>query len=84
MILPNHMSFKTIQTDDTLSERAIFLVTVSVYLILSIFFSRPAGMSITNGDEPHYLIAAHSLYYDHDFDIVSKIDCRCRWMERER
>ena len=68
------MNFKSIQLHDTFCERAIFLITASVYLTLSIFFSHPAGMSITNGDEPHYLIAAHSLYYDHDFDMRNNYD----------
>lgn len=45
----------------------LFGVTLLVYSALSIFFSSPVGMTVTNGDEPHYLIAAHSLYYDHDF-----------------
>ena len=34
----------------------LFLITATVYTLLVLFFSRPPGMSMTNVDEPHYLL----------------------------
>ena len=55
-----------------LTTKATFLVffsTATVYVLLVIFFSQPPGMSMTNGDEPHYLLQAHSLLHDHDLEV---------------
>jgi len=47
----------------------LFLITFAVYALLVLFFSRPPGMSMTNGDEPHYLLQMHSLLVDHDLEV---------------
>ncbi len=46
----------------------VFAIALTIYVSLVLFFPPPPAMTVTNGDEPHYLIQAHSLYYDHDFD----------------
>jgi hypothetical protein len=47
----------------------LFLLTATAYTLLVLFFSRPPGMSMTNGDEPHYLLQAHSLVNDGDLEM---------------
>jgi hypothetical protein len=51
------------------SALLLFLITFAVYALLVLFFSRPPGMSMTNGDEPHYLLQMHSLLVDHDLEV---------------
>jgi len=46
----------------------VFTIALTAYVILVLFFSSSPAMTITNGDEPHYLLQVHSLYYDRDFD----------------
>lgn len=41
----------------------IFLTTTTVYLSIALFIPYPDGMTSTTGDEPHYLILAHSFYH---------------------
>lgn len=45
------------------------LIPLALYLAIIVFLPFPAGMQPTNGDEPHYLLLAHSLVYDHDADL---------------
>jgi hypothetical protein len=52
---------------------ASLLVTV-VYLCLPFVLPLPPGMTMTNGDEPHYLLLAHSLAHDHDVDLVNNYE----------
>ena len=47
----------------------LFVLIATTYAVLVLFYSRPPGMSMTNGDEPHYLLQAHSLWYDHDLEM---------------
>lgn len=47
----------------------LFVITATAYTLLVLFFSRPPGMSMTNGDEPHYLLQAHSLVNDGDLEM---------------
>src|SRR5436190_2110979 len=52
---------------DTLNL-AILVVSLVVYLALALWMTqqwKPLG------DEPHYLLAAHSLVFDHDFDLAN-------------
>src|SRR5690242_8925690 len=49
-------------------ERAIFLVSLVVYVALALWMT---GHWIPLGDEPHYLLAAHSLAFDHDLDLAN-------------
>jgi len=51
------------------SPLLMFVISAALYVLLVIFFSQPPGMSMTNGDEPHYLLQAHSLLYDHDLEV---------------
>lgn len=53
---------------DSLTWLLFFGVVLSVYIGL-IIAPLPVGMSATNGDEPHYLLLAHSLLHDHDVDL---------------
>ena len=45
---------------------AVFLVSLAIFLALGIPFSRAEG---PGGDEPHYLVLAHSLLVDRDIQI---------------
>jgi hypothetical protein len=56
---------------DTYAHWAIFLILLVAYLGALFLSPQPAGMTITNGDEPHYLLRTHSLYVDQDFDPVN-------------
>jgi hypothetical protein len=47
------------------------LITLAVYLALLPWTTR---VWLRTGDEPHYLIAAHSLAYDGDFDLSNNYD----------
>lgn len=47
------------------------LITLAVYLALVPWTSR---VWLRTGDEPHYLIAAHSLAYDGDLDLSNNYD----------
>lgn len=46
----------------------VFLVALAVYLVLAAYMAR-AWTPL--GDEPHYLLAAHSLVYDRDLDLAN-------------
>lgn len=47
----------------------LFIITLIAYLLLSLFGTGPSRyLTVTSGDEPHYLVLAHSLYFDGDFD----------------
>src|SRR5690349_1031924 len=46
---------------------SIFAIALLSFVGVIFFLPPQRNMTVTNGDEPHYLIAAHSLYYDHDF-----------------
>lgn len=48
------------------SRLAVFLLSLGVYLAIGIPFSRVEG---PGGDEPHYLVIAHSLLVDRDLRI---------------
>ena len=52
----------------------VFLVALIAYVSLVLFFPPPPTMSATNGDEPHYLIATHSLYIDHDLAMANNYE----------
>lgn len=52
----------------------LFAITWAVFAILAICFSSPPGMTMTNGDEPHYLLMAHSLLHDRDLDLRNNYD----------
>jgi hypothetical protein len=56
---------------DTHARWLILLVTFVGYLGALFLSPHPEGMTITNGDEPHYLLLAHSLYVDQDFDPIN-------------
>jgi len=46
----------------------VFTLSFALYAALGLLFAREKGFE---GDEPHYLIIAHSLYADHDLDIAN-------------
>ncbi|HZQ06953.1 MAG TPA: hypothetical protein VFD70_10270, partial [Anaerolineae bacterium] len=46
----------------------IFLISLSLYLTLASWMTR---MWLPLGDEPHYLLAAHSLAFDQDLDLAN-------------
>jgi hypothetical protein len=52
-------------------RRAIFCASFLVYLSITPWV---AATTITNGDEPHYLLLTHSLVHDHDFDLRNNYD----------
>lgn len=52
---------------------AVFAITLVVYLWLGARFTDAVGLS---GDEPHYLVIAHSLLVDHDLDIANNHEQR--------
>lgn len=45
----------------------LFTLVTVVYFLLAVVFNAPKEMSLTNGDEPHYLLEAHSLLHDGDW-----------------
>jgi hypothetical protein len=53
---------------DIKGKLSIFLVFLIIYLFISIWVCNNYP---PDGDEPHYLILAHSLIYDHDFDSIN-------------
>jgi len=53
---------------------SIILIVFVVYMGVLFLVPLPPGMTITNGDEPHYLLLAHSLFYDRDFDPINNYD----------
>jgi hypothetical protein len=59
---------------DTHARWAIFLILLVAYLGALFLSPQPAGMTITNGDEPHYLLRTHSLYADQDFDPLNNYE----------
>jgi hypothetical protein len=50
---------------------AVFLATFAIYAALVPWVTRVWQRT---GDEPHYLLAAHSLVVDHDFDLRNNYD----------
>jgi hypothetical protein len=61
--------YSTHQQTATPPDYGAWVVSASVplaYAALILFLPLPEGMTMTNGDEPHYLLMAHSLYHDHD------------------
>lgn len=53
----------------------LLFATMLIGFILIVKFSPlPPGMTLTNGDEPHYLLTTHSLAHDHDVNIVNNYD----------
>jgi len=54
----------------------LFVLVAIGYLLISFMIPLPQGMSLTNGDEPHYLLMAHSLIYDHDLDLTNNYENR--------
>jgi hypothetical protein len=48
--------------------RVAFVVSFAVYAAMGIRYAKQSGF---NGDEPHYLVIAHSLLVDHDLDIAN-------------
>lgn len=53
---------------------SIILIVFVVYMGVLFLVPLPPGMTITNGDEPHYLLLAHSLYVDRDFDPINNYE----------
>ena len=56
-----------------INRRALFAVAFIVYAVMGIRFAQQVGFS---GDEPHYLIIAHSLLVDRDLDIANNHERR--------
>jgi len=56
-----------------INRRALFAVAFSVYAAMGIRFAQQVGF---NGDEPHYLVIAHSLLADRDLDIANNHEQR--------
>ncbi len=50
---------------------SLWVILLTIYIGITLFLPLPKGMTITNGDEPHYLITAHSIYHDHDVSLVN-------------
>src|SRR5581483_4374931 len=46
----------------------VFLISLVLFLALAWWMTRTW---LTLGDEPHYLLAAHSLIFDHDLDLAN-------------
>jgi hypothetical protein len=69
--LQQHSTMLLLQSQPVRSICAILLL---VYFIVALFVPFPRGVTRTNGDEPHYLITAHSIYHDHDVDIVNNYE----------
>lgn len=49
-------------------DRVIPVISLLVYLALAVWMTR---VWLPLGDEPHYLLAAHSLVYDHDLNLAN-------------
>lgn len=47
----------------------VFIITFLSYLLLFPLFLHKLGNNIPTGDEPHYLLIAHSIIYDGDLDL---------------
>ncbi len=56
-----------------LPRAAVFVVSLLLYATLGLRFAAAAGFG---GDEPHYLVIAHSLLADHDLDIANNHEHR--------
>jgi hypothetical protein len=56
------------------STWVVFGISLTVYVLVAVFLPFPAGMAITNGDEPHYLLSAYSLYYDRDLELINNYE----------
>lgn len=50
---------------------SLWVILLTIYIGITLFLPLPKGMTMTNGDEPHYLITAHSIYHDHDVSLVN-------------
>src|SRR5215472_5118908 len=48
------------------SAGLVFLICLAVYAAITPYV---ASQAWPTGDEPHYLVLAHSLIHDHDFDV---------------
>jgi hypothetical protein len=62
------IAISTLLRTRRVSELVIFLLSFAVFIALAPWMIqtwKPLG------DEPHYLIAAHSLVYDHDLDLAN-------------
>ena len=58
------------------SHWTLLAVLLIVYLTVAIGMPLPDGMTMTTGDEPHYLLHAHSLYHDRDAELWNNYDQR--------
>jgi hypothetical protein len=47
----------------------VFLISFLVYFIIAFFIMH--SFKYLTGDEPHYLLIAHSIVYDHDVDLYN-------------
>lgn len=56
-----------------INRRALFAVAFIVYAAMGLRFAQQVGF---NGDEPHYLVIAHSLLVDRDLDIANNHEQR--------
>ena len=68
---PKTKIFTGAVTQDSTLAVWLGLFVVTVHLTLLPFVARAWR---TTGDEPHYLLAAHSLVADHDFDLANNYD----------
>ncbi len=60
-----------------LTALAVFLISFAVFASLTGRFANIMGWP--TGDEPYYLLIAHSLIHDHDIELTNNFDNRDYW-----